>query len=52
MAEEMWRDLSDKEKGFFGGSKSIFQAAKAAAKAGGGDINLSLIHICSSRRAI
>ena len=41
MAEEMWRDLSDKEKGFFGGSKSIFQAAKAAAKAGGGDINRS-----------
>ena len=41
MSEERWRDLSDKEKKMFGGSKSTFQAAKEAARAGGGDVNRS-----------
>jgi len=41
MSEERWRDLSDNEKKMFGGSKSTFQAAKEAARAGGGDVNRS-----------
>lgn len=41
MSEERWRDLSDNEKKMFGGSKSTFQAAKDAARAGGGDIGRS-----------
>ena len=41
MSEERWRNLSDNEKKMFGGSKATFQAAKDAARAGGGDIGRS-----------
>ncbi len=39
MGKETWGSLSDKEKAYFGGSKTTFQAARNAAKAGGGDIS-------------
>ena len=34
-----WRDLSDKEKGFFGGDKSTFQTALGRAADAGADLN-------------
>lgn len=39
MGKETWGSLSDKEKAYFGGSKTTFQAARRAADAGGGDIS-------------
>ena len=39
MGKETWGSLSDKEKAYFGGSKTTFQAARRAAKEGGGDIS-------------
>ena len=38
---EKWKNLSDKEKSFFGGDKDTFKAAFAAAEKGGGDVNRS-----------
>ena len=38
---EKWKNLSDKEKSYFGGDKDTFKAAFAAAEKGGGDVNRS-----------